>query len=89
MINTRRGTPAYVAPEVFIQDSFHAQPLDIWSAGIVLVTMVSGELPWDQATMQNESFCLWKMATLTISPWNKLPSECLGNPIMIRTEISE
>ncbi|GAU92836.1 hypothetical protein RvY_04868 [Ramazzottius varieornatus] len=78
MINTRRGTPSYVAPEVYAKDSFHAQPLDIWSVGVVLVAMVSGELPWEQATMQHENFCLWKMNSLTNSPWNKLPSECIA-----------
>ncbi|OQV13356.1 Serine/threonine-protein kinase Chk1 [Hypsibius exemplaris] len=77
-ITSRCGTASYVAPEVFTMETFHAQPLDIWSAGIVLVTMVTGEQPWEQASTEQESFQLWKMAALTTSPWNKLPSECLA-----------
>ncbi|XP_055337428.1 serine/threonine-protein kinase Chk1-like [Paramacrobiotus metropolitanus] len=77
-ITTRRGTASYVAPEVYNRDKFHAQPLDIWSAGIVLVTMVSGELPWEAANVEHEAYCSWKMASLTLSPWNKMPTECIA-----------
>ena len=43
----RCGTPPYAAPEVVAGTPYHAQPADVWSCGIVLVTMLAGELPWD------------------------------------------
>lgn len=29
---------------------FRAEPVDIWSSGVVLVAMLAGELPWDSAS---------------------------------------
>lgn len=29
---------------------FRGEPSDIWSCGIVLIAMLTGELPWDEAT---------------------------------------
>ncbi|XP_036328186.1 serine/threonine-protein kinase grp-like isoform X3 [Rhagoletis pomonella] len=42
LLDTRCGTLPYVAPEVLVKP-YHAQPADLWSCGIILVTMLAGE----------------------------------------------
>lgn len=54
------GTPGYAAPEVLSEGTsersasswpeYHATPVDIWSCGIVLIMMISGDLPWETTT---------------------------------------
>lgn len=69
--NTHCGTPQYIAPEVAKGESY-TKSADIWSAGIVLYTMVCGELPFDDSDTE-------KMLNAIISqqPYIKLP---LSNP---------
>lgn len=40
-LETRCGTLPYVAPEV-LKRPYRAQPIDIWSCGIILVAMLTG-----------------------------------------------
>lgn len=42
---TRCGTPAYAAPEVIKEDAYYSKA-DIWSAGVILFTMVAGAPPF-------------------------------------------
>lgn len=73
----RCGTMPYVAPEVFFR-RYRAEPADIWSCGILLVAMLAGELPWDEATTENEGFVSWRNSNFSISPWTKLDNLALG-----------
>ena len=59
-LERRCGTMPYIAPEVLLRPNYSAEPADIWSAGIVLVAMLTGELPWDQATPDQHDFQIWK-----------------------------
>jgi serine/threonine protein kinase len=47
------GSPAYAAPEM-IMGSPYTKAADIWSAGVLLYTMVAGELPFDDPAGVNE-----------------------------------
>lgn len=41
LLDKKCGTLPYVAPEVLVKP-YQATPADIWSCGIVLVTMLAG-----------------------------------------------
>lgn len=36
------GTAPYVAPEVMSKPKYRAPPVDVWSCGIILITMLTG-----------------------------------------------
>ena len=41
------GTPAYIAPEILINnDGYFGPPVDVWSSGVVLYAMLSGNVPF-------------------------------------------
>lgn len=72
LLTTKCGTLPYVAPEVLIEP-YKAAPADIWSCGIILVTLLSGELPWDQPTTNCTEFIAWKSNNYqSRTPWSKL-----------------
>lgn len=40
------GSPSYAAPEIVNRREYHATPVDVWSAGVVLFAMLCGFLPF-------------------------------------------
>ncbi|XP_039250121.2 serine/threonine-protein kinase Chk1-like [Styela clava] len=72
LINRCCGTPPYVAPEVLVQEPYHAEPADVWSCAIVLVAMLAGELPWDEPSDGCQEYCDWLDRKVQLSPWNKI-----------------
>ena len=40
------GTPAYIAPEVISGNGYQGFPIDMWSSGIVLYSLLSGDIPF-------------------------------------------
>ena len=45
------GTPAYIAPEVFENRGYTGYQSDVWSAGVVLYTMLFGTVPFKASSM--------------------------------------
>jgi len=40
------GTPGFRAPELLVKESSHAPSLDIWAAGVILLSILSGRYPF-------------------------------------------
>jgi len=78
LLERRCGTTAYCAPEMLMKPRYNAEPADIWSCGIVLVAMVTGELPWNQATADISDYAKWKNGQIEGSQhWQRLQDNLL------------
>ncbi|KAG4073652.1 hypothetical protein HA402_000876 [Bradysia odoriphaga] len=79
LLDKRCGTLPYVAPEV-LAGSYRAQPADLWSCGIILVAMITGELPWDKPGTDSAPYVKWKSNDrwTTIMPWRKVDTLALS-----------
>ena len=76
LLDRKCGTKPYCAPEIFVKP-YKAQPADIWSCGIVLIAMLTGELPWADTTC--EEFINYKNDSyITVTPWSKLGNATLS-----------
>ena len=62
----------YIAPEVLVRAQYNAEPADLWSCGVVLVAMLTGELPWDKPTSDQPEYCNWKDGKYSADPWKKI-----------------
>ncbi|KAL4136060.1 hypothetical protein QTP88_007628 [Uroleucon formosanum] len=78
-LDKKCGTIPYLAPEVLSLLPYQAEPSDIWACGIILVSMLAGELPWDMPSDNDEDYKLWKTTDYANhSPWNKLDNLALS-----------
>ncbi|OHT04363.1 CAMK family protein kinase [Tritrichomonas foetus] len=55
LLRTPCGSPFYASPEIISNQPYDGKLSDIWSLGVVLYTMVTGALPW-QETNQIQLF---------------------------------
>ncbi|KAK6107749.1 Protein kinase domain family protein [Brugia pahangi] len=67
-LKSKCGTVQYLSPQVLSSD-YRGEPSDIWSCGIVLIALLTGELPWDEAVKTSAAFKLW----LTQYDWRRQP----------------
>lgn len=72
------GSAPYAAPELALGVPYRAQPIDIWSAGVVLFTLLVGNTPWDQPTSASEEYSMYLSGEIfQHDPWSRLPEELL------------
>ncbi|CAH0581059.1 unnamed protein product [Chrysodeixis includens] len=75
------GTVPYAAPEVLAaaQRPYRAAPADLWAAGLVLLAMLAGELPWERADAADARYAGWLAAGVAArGPWRRLGAGARG-----------
>lgn len=77
MLDKKCGTLPYIAPEVLVK-KYNAQPADIWSCGVILVTLLAGELPWDKPSTQCNEFAEWRENKDHRPLWRKIDTLALS-----------
>ncbi|CCD68552.1 non-specific serine/threonine protein kinase [Caenorhabditis elegans] len=69
----RCGSVEYVAPEIYTGAQYRGPQIDIWSAGVVLLAMLTRQLPWEFPCMTNKRYFFWmKNRVAHIDAWNEL-----------------
>ena len=51
------GTPIYIAPEVYDMEGrneAYRQPIDVWSAGVIMYYMFSGDYPFNEPNLEEK-----------------------------------
>ena len=83
------GTKAYYPPEWFLCGSYRAEGLTAWSLGILLFGMLSGELPWDDATEVTGGELPWPEGLVLSREVKRLVASCLVVEARDRVELEE
>ncbi|XP_076059657.1 serine/threonine-protein kinase Chk1-like [Oratosquilla oratoria] len=71
------GTPGYIAPEVYTA-RYTGEPVDLWSCGIILFQLLTGQTPWEDSTTRYPTFALWCSSTKQMRlrrPWRSLSND--------------
>ena len=53
LLGSSCGSPCYASPEMLSGNPYHGVKTDIWSAGVVLYSMLVGSLPFDDQELYN------------------------------------
>ncbi|OHS97671.1 CAMK family protein kinase [Tritrichomonas foetus] len=73
LVNTSCGSPCYASPEILMGIPYDGSKSDIWSTGIILYAMVTGQLPW---TKKNQAQLFEQIKNGEYKIPNFLSSEC-------------
>ncbi|QEU58340.1 Chk1 [Kluyveromyces lactis] len=52
----QRGSLPYMAPEIIYCDGYYADMTDIWSIGVLVFVLLTGETPWELPHEDDETF---------------------------------
>jgi len=70
-----KGSPLYMAPEIFIKDQFNAKA-DIWSIGVILYEALFGKAPFSSDTLEELVPKIKEDTPIVIPRTRKLSSDC-------------
>lgn len=56
MSSDQRGSPQYMAPEVLMGVKYHPEKTDVWSIGVLVFVLLTGEVPWELPMLTDENF---------------------------------
>lgn len=72
----KRGSYPYMAPEILNSDQpiYYADLTDIWSIGILIFVLLTGEIPWELPTKEDNNFVnfIKNKGNLNLGPWAKI-----------------
>lgn len=70
----QRGSPPYMAPEIIYSNEYYADTTDIWSCGILVFVLLTGETPWELPSEDDYNFreFLEDNGNLSFGPWAKI-----------------
>lgn len=72
------GSLPYIAPEMN-GTPYHGEPVDIWSAGVVLFALLVGNTPWDEPTSRSPEYLAYRTgALLRTDPWTRISHDALS-----------
>ncbi|BGO94236.1 hypothetical protein NBRC10512_006870 [Rhodotorula toruloides] len=75
LLKDRCGSPPYAAPELARAQPYAAEPIDVWSAGVVLFALLFGNTPWDEPTSNSPEFSAFLSGEIFAhDPWRRLGS---------------
>lgn len=65
MVGGMQGASPYVAPEVYTSDHFSARAADVWSMGVIYLTMRLGRYLWITAELEDQYYVQYTQARRT------------------------
>ncbi|KAF8992327.1 kinase-like domain-containing protein [Cyathus striatus] len=84
LLSKKCGSLLYVAPELNKDEPYAAEPVDVWSIGVILFTLIAGNTPWDQPTLHSPEFCYYVSGSIFHDdPWNRTSETALSSLVFI------
>ncbi|KAK0530660.1 Chk1 protein kinase [Tilletia horrida] len=72
------GSLPYIAPEMNGKP-YRGEPVDVWSAGVVLFALLVGNTPWDEPTKRSPEYEAYLTGELfKYDPWTRLEPDSLS-----------
>ncbi|KAE8216014.1 hypothetical protein CF327_g763 [Tilletia walkeri] len=72
------GSLPYIAPEMNGRP-YRGEPVDVWSAGVVLFALLVGNTPWDEPTKRSPEYEAYLTGELfKYDPWTRLEPDSLS-----------
>ncbi|KAJ7089095.1 kinase-like domain-containing protein [Mycena epipterygia] len=78
-LTERCGSLPYVAPELNSDQPYEAEPIDVWGVGVILYTLLAGNTPWDEPTLNSPEYSRYLTGEIfQEKPWTRFSSEALS-----------